>query len=137
MEVQALKQLIQSKQIPSFLIFTGDEWKVQQIYTQQIAKVRNLEIEHIDSVSDILSSLGAKSLFNVPKLYVVRDDKEFMTEEKLQQRIINSLNQNMLILQLTSVDKRLKIVKTYNDSRDSNNGNRDSNNKSKYINNTR
>lgn len=116
MEVQALKQLIQSDNIPSFMIFTGDEWKIQQLYIQQIAKVRKLEVEHIEAVSDILPNLNARSLFSVSKLYVVRDDKEFMSEEKLQKRVLNSLKQNMLILQLTTVDKRLKIIKSYNDS---------------------
>lgn len=113
MEVQELKHLIKEKTIPSFMIFTGEEWLVQKLYIEQIAKVVNLEIQYIDKVSDIIDTLGSKSLFSQNYLYVVRDDKEFMTEEKLQEKVINNLNQNMLILELTSADKRLKLLKTY------------------------
>lgn len=116
MEVQELKKLIKENSIPNFLIFTGEEWKVQQIYIQQIAKVKKLKIKRIDSISDIANSVGTKSLFSQNYLYVCRDDKEFITEEKLQQKVVNNLNQNMLILQLTSADKRLKILKTYKTS---------------------
>lgn len=116
MEVQELKHLIKEKTIPSFMIFTGEEWLVQKLYIEQIAKVVNLEIQYIDKVSDIIGTLGSKSLFSQDYLYVVRDDKEFMTEEKLQEKVINNLNQNMLILELTSADKRLKLLKTYKTS---------------------
>lgn len=116
MEVQELKQVIKSADIPNFLIFIGDEWMVKKIYIEQISKVKKLGIKYIDAVSDIASSVGSKSLFNQNYLYVCTDDKEFMTEEKLQQKVIENLSDNMLILQLTSVDKRLKFTKTYNNS---------------------
>ena len=116
MEVQELKQMIKSSDIPNFLIFIGDEWMVKKIYIEQISKVKKLGIKYIDAVSDIASSVGSKSLFNQNYLYVCTDDKEFMTEEKLQQKVIENLSDNMLILQLTSVDKRLKFTKTYNNS---------------------
>lgn len=116
MEVQELKQMIKSSDIPNFFIFTGDEWKVQKIYIEQIAKVKKLAVMYIDSITEIWKTLSVKSLFSQDYLYIVRDDKEFMTEEKLQQKVIDSLNNNMLILTLTSADKRLKILKTYKDS---------------------
>ena len=116
MTVQELKKLIKENNIPNFLIFTGEEWKVQDIYIKQIANVVGLEAKRIDSISDIVNTLGTKSLFNQDYLYIVRDDKEFMTEEKLQKKVIENLSNNMLILVLTSVDKRLKILKTYKTS---------------------
>lgn len=116
MEIQELKQMIKSADIPNFLIFIGDEWMVKKIYIEQISKVKKLGIKYIDAVSDIAGSVGSKSLFNQNYLYVCTDDKEFMTEEKLQQKVIDNLSDNMLILQLTSVDKRLKFTKTYNNS---------------------
>lgn len=116
MEVQELKALIMKKEIPPFMIFTGDEWKVQEIYINQIAKVTGLEIKRVDAISDIWSQLNSKSLFAKNYLYLVRDDKEFMTEEKLYNHILERLHDNMLILTLTSVDKRLKMLKTYNNT---------------------
>ena len=116
MEVRELKHLIQSKDIPNFLIFTGDEYMMQRIYIQQIAKVKKLEIRRVDNVSDIVNTLTAKSLFSQNYLYIVQDDKEFITTEKLYTDIEDKLHDNMLILQLTSFDKRLKMLKTYKSS---------------------
>ena len=114
MEVIDLKNLIKSNQIPNFIIFTGEEYMVQKIYIQQIAKVRNLTVRYIDEVADITKQLGSKSLFSEHYLYVVRDDKDFMQGNFKD--VIDRLKSDMLILTLTTLDKRLKIVKEYNSS---------------------
>lgn len=116
MQVQELKKLIKEQTIPNFLIFTGEEWMVQKIYINQIGKVNNLEIKYIDSIFDIWASLNSRSLLGKKYLYVLQDDRDFMTEEKIYSNIENRLHNNMLILQLTSADKRLKILKQYKDS---------------------
>ena len=117
MDVATLKAKIKSKQLPSYLIFSGDEWKVQQIYIDQIAKVTGREIKRIDDVSSIYSQLKNRSFNLEPVNYIVRDDKELMNSEKLQQQISNGLlGDNMLIHLLTSVDKRTKFYKAYKDS---------------------
>ena len=50
MDVGTLKAKIKSNQLPPYLIFSGDEWKVQQIYIEQIAKATGKEINRIDDV---------------------------------------------------------------------------------------
>ena len=117
MDVSTLKAKIQSNQLPSYLIVSGDEWKVQQIYIKQIAKVTKRNIVSIDCITDIYSQLQNKSFIFTPQIYKVRDDKELMTSEKLQKQIDNGLlGKNMLIHVLTSVDKRTKFYKAYKDS---------------------
>ena len=117
MDVVTLKAKIKSKQLPNYLIFAGNEWKVQQIYIDQIAKVTGREIKRIDDVSSIYSQLKNRSFILEPVNYIVRDDKELMNSEKLQQQISNGLlGDNMLIHLLTSVDKRTKFYKAYKDS---------------------
>ncbi len=114
MDVATLKAKIKSKQLPSYLIFSGDEWKVQEIYIKQIAKVTGKEIRRIDSVSDIYGTLRNKSIFQNAYIYIARDDKELMQSEKLQQQIDGSLlGNNHFILLLTNVDKRTKFYKRY------------------------
>ena len=115
MEVIDLKNLIKSNQIPNFMIFAGEEYMVQKIYIQQIAKVRNLKVQYIDAVADITKSLGNKSLFSENHIYIVRDDKEFMQSNKADE-IISKLKSDILILTLTTLDKRLKFIKAYNSS---------------------
>lgn len=114
MEVQELKKLIKENSIPNFLIFAGEEWMIQKLYIEQIAKVKNLQIKYADSISDIWTSLTSSSLFDTPTLYVLQDDKEVLTNEKIYTQL-DSIK-NMLILTLTSVDKRLKMLKLYKSS---------------------
>lgn len=115
MDVATLKAKIKSKQLPSYLIFSGTEWKVQQIYIDQIAKVIGKEVKSIESVTQIYSQLRNKSLVKKGVIYKVRDDKELMTNEKLQQQIESVLGDNILIHLLTNVDKRTKFYKQYKD----------------------
>ena len=115
MDVATLKAKIKSKQLPSYLIFSGSEWKVQEIYIQQISKVTGKEVRMIDDVHSIYGNLKNRSFVPKGVIYKVRDDKELMTNEKLQQQIESVLADNMLILLLTSVDKRTKFYKQYKD----------------------
>lgn len=115
MEVIDLKNLIKSNQIPNFMIFAGEEYMVQKIYIQQIAKVRNLKVQYMDAVADIAKSLGTKSLLSENHLYVVRDDKDFMQSDKAE-NVLSKLKSDILILTLTTLDKRLKFIKSHNSS---------------------
>ena len=116
MEIQELKQRIKENDIPNFMIFAGEEYAIQKIYIQHIAKVKNLTVRYIDSVMDILTELGSQSFLKVNYCYVVLDDKELISNETLQKELISRLNTDILILTLTSVDKRTKLYKTYKDS---------------------
>ena len=117
MNVAELKAKIKSKQLPSYLIFSGDEWKVQQIYINQISKVTGKEIRRIDDIVSIYGKLKNRSFVQSGIIYIVRDDKELMNSEKLQQQIESGLlGDNILIHLLTNVDKRTKFYKQYKDS---------------------
>ena len=112
MDVSTLKAKIKSKQIPNYLIFTGPEWKVQQIYVEQIAKATSSEIVRIDSIKDVFSNLRSKAFLSVSKLFVVRDDTELLqADSNVIQSILDALQSNLLIHVLTAVDKRKKYYK--------------------------
>ena len=113
MDVATLKSHIKLKTLPTFLIFSGDEWRVQQIYIEQISRVTGKRCVRIDSIGEVFQKLSGKSFVKESVIYIVRDDKELMQNEKLQQRIEKVLGDNMLILLLTNVDKRTKFYKSY------------------------
>ena len=116
MDVSALKAKIKSKQIPHYLIFTGPEWKVQQIYIQQIAKVLGLEVVYLDSYSEVYSKIRSRTLTSSSKLFLLRDDTEIQASDKITtQRIVDSLKDNFLIHILTNTDKRKKYYKENQD----------------------
>ena len=113
MDVSTLKAYIKSNRLPNYIIFAGDEWKVQEIYIQQIAKVTKRDVIRIDSITDIYSKLKNRSFVQKPAVYVVRDDKELMQNEKLQGQIEIVLNQNILIHLVTNLDKRTRFYKSF------------------------
>ena len=113
MDVSTLKSYIKLKTIPTFLIFSGPEWKVQEIYINQIAKVTGKEVKRIDSVSSIYTYLRNRSFVKQSFIYIVRDDKELMQNEKLQAKIESVLGDNILIHILTTIDKRTKYYKAF------------------------
>lgn len=113
MDVSAVKKQIQTNSLQPFYIFTGEEWKAQQIYIEQIAKVSKKQKKYVDSVSDIFSKLGSKALVPQSYVYVLRDDKDIMSDEKLQDKLPSMLGNNILILLITALDKRTKFAKKY------------------------
>ena len=115
MEVTELKAQIQSKQFNPFYIFAGVEWKVQRIYIDQIAKTSGKELAYVDSIADVYSKLGSRSFLSKSHVYVIRDDKDLMQNEKLQSELYSAIGDSILILILSALDKRLKFYKTYKD----------------------
>lgn len=115
MELATLKQHIKTGKTDYFYIFSGDEWKVQEIYINELSKLYDRKV-YLDYVVDALPSLKSRSFFRQKTLYVVRDDKELMTNEALQQNLKELLAENTLVLLVSSVDKRTKFYKTYSSS---------------------
>lgn len=113
MTVSGLKSNITAKTIPHILIFTGEEWKVQQLYIRQISKVLDMPTARLESAADVLSKINKSSLLRTPYIYIVSNDKEYVNEEKLQEAISKEIGNNYLILQYSSVDKRIKFFKTF------------------------
>ena len=112
MEVSALKIMIANKGIPNYLIFTGPEWKVQEIYINQIAKVKNANIVRLDSYREVYSRLRSKAFLSPCNVFVVRDDTDIQTNDKITlQSIVDALKDNVFIHILTVADKRKKYYK--------------------------
>ena len=114
MQVGELKKQIQQNKLEHFYIFSGDEVKAQDIYIQKMSEVSKKPIKRIDTVAEIYSK--TKSLFNNSTLYVVRDDKDFMRNEKAWTTLSDALGENILVFLLSDIDKRTKFYKHFADS---------------------
>lgn len=114
MELTELHKKIQAKNVPNFLIFSGDDWAVQQIYIDGILDKYQLEKRYMDTIYDIIPKLGTKAFISKKNcLYIVRDDINFVKDDKMWKRVEELLGDNRLILLITAVDKRLKFFSTY------------------------
>lgn len=115
MNISELKKHIKSQTFQSLYIFYGDEWKIQDIYIEQMEKVIGQKV-YCDTVMDILPRLNSPLFSGKKKLFIVRDDRDFLTSEPLQSRLLDAIGQNVLILRLSSLDKRMKFIRTYESS---------------------
>lgn len=116
MDVNTIRTQIKQKNVDDFYIFTGPEWQGQKIYMNQLSKVTGNTIYRIDSITEVYGKLRNKSFSSNNYIYIARDDKEFMQNEKLQDQLKSIIGNNMYILLLTSVDKRTKFYKKYRDN---------------------
>ena len=82
MELGALKKQIQSKQVHGVYVFVGEEWAVQKLYIQQMAKATKMPVSYMDTSILVLQRIAKGSLVNTPKIYVVLEDSEYQTNEK-------------------------------------------------------
>ena len=117
MTVQEVKTQIKNKSVKHFYIFAGQESKVIDIYINKIAECRKLEVVRADCISEIYSKFLSKSLVANDYCYVLRDDKELLTQDKLWDSLAveNVQGNNIVILVLTNVDKRSKFYKRFKD----------------------
>lgn len=116
MEAAEIKAHIKNNSFNHFYIFSGVEWKVQRLFIEQISKVSGKELRYIDSITDIYGKRNAKMFVPKSYVYVVRDDKEIMQNEKVQAQLESIIGNNLLILLVTAPDKRTKFYKTYKDT---------------------
>ena len=115
MELLELRNDIKNKKFKSFYVFCGDEWKVQEIYLKRMTDAIGDRV-YADSFSDIYSKIKAPSFFKRRTLYIVRDDKDLMTDEKLLEKLESIMAENVLVLLVSSPDKRMKLYRTYKSS---------------------
>lgn len=112
MDIGTVKAHIKSGQFDDFYIFAGDELEIMGVYIKKIAEKGNYRLEVVDNLSTVLTRIKMKSILSVPTLYLIYDDKEFLKEEKLWDRVKN-LKNDLVIFQFTSVDGRLKFWKNF------------------------
>lgn len=113
MNITDVKTDVKNKIIKPYYIFAGEEIEVQRIYIAKIAEVLGYQVVRPECIADVWSSIITPTLFDIPSVYVVRDDKDLMQSEAIQKQIDNTnLNGNVIIHLMTSVDKRTKYYKS-------------------------
>lgn len=115
MKLAELRNAIIDKNIPSMLIFTGEEAGVQDVYLKQIAAVKNAQIRTFET----LAALWREKLntrVGVPVLSIVRNDESVQKDEDAWACIerLQAMPGNT-VLKFTKVDKRLKFGKRFAD----------------------
>ena len=117
MDITVVKQQIQKKEPQHFYIFVGEEVAVMDMYINKIAECINVKPTRADSVADIMSKLTTNSFLSIPQCYVIREDKEFIKSDAVQDFVDDKIqDKNIVILCFYTLDKRTKFYKAYTDS---------------------
>lgn len=112
MDIVKFKKQVQQGKLDHFYVFTGDEIALQNIYLNQLSNVKR-----VDTVLEVWSKLkSSNKLFKqgAEHVYVVRDDKDFMSKDNILE-LISNIKHNTLILQVTKLDKKTKFYKAIKD----------------------
>lgn len=113
MQIYELKEQLVKKTLQPLYIFTGEEIAIGNIYIDKIAAIMNTKPKRVDSVGSIFGKLQNQSLMNKPSCYVIRDDKEYLAQDKIWDSLNNGLVQgdNVIILIYNNLDKRSRFYK--------------------------
>lgn len=114
MNITDIKKQIKAKSLDSLYIFTGEEIEIQNIYINKIAETIGLQVNRAGSLLEIWDVITRQTLFGDKRVYVIRDDKDVIINDTLQKRLHEGdFNGNIIILLMTSVDKRSKFYKSF------------------------
>ena len=117
MDLTTIKTHIKNKTFDPFYIFTGPEVGVMDIYIKQIAKVQDADVVMLDGIEDLAKKMHKGSIVRNARIYILRDSKQFIQDNDLATKITSTgaLTGDVLILVYTSIDKRSKVYKTFQD----------------------
>lgn len=114
MEITDVKQQIKTGNFDKFYIFHGEEHAVMKIYLNMMANKMGCKLTYADSLLELMSGVRTKSLVPEHHLYVIMDDREFMTNEKMWSKF-TGLKDDVVVFYYTTTDKRLKFWKNFKD----------------------
>ena len=115
MKLHELKEQLVRKTVQPLYIFTGEELAIMDVYIQKIVSTSNSTPKRVDSVRSIFSRLQNTSFISKPTCYIIRDDKEYLAQEKVWDEMNSGkhLGNNIIILVYTALDKRSKFYKQH------------------------
>ena len=117
MQLHELKEQLVKKIVQPLYIFTGEEIAIMNIYIDKIAEIMNVKPKRVDSIGSIFGKLQNQSFINKPSCYIIRDDKDYLAQEKIWDSLNNGVVQgdNIIILVYSNLDKRSKFYKHHAD----------------------
>ena len=88
------------------------------VYIDKIAQVYGAKKQTVDSVAAIYSTAKNHSIVAQRKIYIVQDDKDYLTAEKKWEELAAGVVQgnNIVVLIYLTLDKRSKFYKAISDN---------------------
>lgn len=113
MQLFELQQKMNTRTLPKFMVFIGSEYKIKNLYINQISKITNTNITNIDDCTTLLTLGKVASLLDENNLYVCRYNKSILTMNKYWDSFEGKLGNNYCVLILEDIDKRGKFYNKF------------------------
>lgn len=113
MKLHELQKQIVSKKLDKVYVFTGEEIGVMDIYLDKIYSIVGCDVVRMESVQEAYAKMTQRRISGAPRCFVVRDDKEFLKQDKIWDTVFTLADKSpdYLILIYSSIDKRSKFYK--------------------------
>ena len=117
MKLPELQQQIIHKKLDHVYLFYGEEIAIMDTYLDKMYGVMDCDVIRTETVNQAYRKMTQKTLAGKPRCLVVRDDKEFLKQEKTWATIFQLADEtdNYLILIYSAIDKRTKFFKQNKD----------------------
>lgn len=113
MKLHELQKQIVFKKLDKVYVFTGEEIGVMDIYLDKIYSIVGCDVVRMESVQEAYAKMTQRRISGAPRCFVVRDDKEFLKQDKIWNTVFTLADESpdYLILIYSSIDKRSKFYK--------------------------
>ena len=115
MEINQVKKQILDKELDKYYIFTGEERAVAKLYIDKMAEATGRTVKFADTIIDVLGKPKSKAFIQIPILYVIMDDNDFLTNEKAWDKIDSAIKDDVVVFWYMKADQRLKFWKKFKD----------------------
>jgi len=117
MVLHELQKQIVAKQLDKLYIFTGQEVGIMDIYLKKLLDIIGGTTVRPDSVLEAYNKMSQRRISGGSRCFIVRDDKEFLKQEKLWDKFFLGINSSpdYIILIYSTMDKRSKFYKSQTD----------------------
>lgn len=101
---------IKEDRLLPFYIFTGEEIGLMNVYLGKLP----VKVKRESAVASVIRPLTQRSIVANARVFVVRDDKDFLANES-RWRTLNEIKYGTLVLLYTKIDSRSKFLKQFTD----------------------
>lgn len=115
MTLVELKSQLICRELNAFYIFTGEETGVRDRYLKEMCEAVGADLVKLDRIAGNTSKLNTKNVLGKKTIFLVYEDKDVITNEKVIRDLVRGRmqGQNTVILYYSKLDKRTQFYKTY------------------------
>lgn len=113
MNLYEFQQQFKSNSLYNFYVFTGTETAIMRQYITRISVTAKKPVEWVESLQECLLRISRSVLVAAPKLFIVQDDRMFLSRPNLWSKMPSLLKKHTLILIYSKFDGRSKFVKQH------------------------